>query len=168
MNAAHLHLMFNHVPVMGVLFVVLLLLWANHRQSLELIRAALVTFVSIAVAAGVVYMTGEPAEEVVEGLPGIAEASVEAHEAAALVSLGLAGTLGIFGVFGLWRLHRVARIPRWLPMGSLAGALIVAISMAWTANLGGRIRHPETAGSFVTPQQETSVGSPAARPEPQD
>src|SRR5262245_50766604 len=45
MNAAHLHLMFNHVPVMGVVFVVLLLLRANYRQSLELIRFALVTFV---------------------------------------------------------------------------------------------------------------------------
>jgi ethanolamine transporter EutH len=168
MNAAHLHLMLNHVPVMGVVFVVALLIWAVYSKSLELVRFALATFVGIALAAGVVYMTGEPAEEVVEGLPGIAEASVEAHEAAALVSLVLSGALGILGLFGLWRLRAAARVPRWLAMGSLAGALMVAISMAWTANLGGRIRHPETAGSLVATPQEASGGSPAAGPETRD
>jgi hypothetical protein len=156
MNAAHLHLMVNHAPLMGVLFALPLLSWAIYRQSLELVRFALVTFAGIAVAALVVYVTGEPAEHVVEQLSGVTEASVEAHEAAAVVSLALSAALGILGVFGLWRLRAAARIPRWLAVSAVAGALTVGVSMAWTANLGGQIRHQESAGDFVPAHQEMS------------
>jgi hypothetical protein len=115
------------------------------------------------VAAGLVgYLTGEHAEEVVEHLAGVAEASVEAHEAAAFVSLSLAGALGILGLFGLWQVRAVATVPGRLAWVSLVGAAVVALSMAWTANLGGLIRHPEAARTFVAPQQEMSSGSPRA------
>jgi uncharacterized membrane protein len=156
MNGAHLHLILNHIPVVGVLLLLPLLIWAIRRQSLELIRFALAAFVGIAVAALVVYLTGEPAEEVVEHLPGIAEPSVEAHEGAAVVSLVLAGALGVLGLFGLWQVRGVATAPRWLGWASLAGAVLVAISMAWTANLGGLIRHPEAAAGYVAPRPEMS------------
>jgi len=160
MNGAHLHLIFNHVPVVGALAVLPLLVWATYKQSVELFRVALAIFVAIAVAALVVYLTGEPAEEVVGHLPGVDMPNIEAHEEAAFVSLGLAGTLGILGLFGLWQLRAVATVPRTLTVGSLAGALIVAISMAWTANLGGLIRHPEAAVGFVAPD-EASEGGPS-------
>src|SRR5262245_29704769 len=112
MNAAHLHLILNHAPVIGALFALPLVMWALYGRRLELVRLTLATFVGIAVASIVVYVTGEPAEHVVEHLPGVAEASVEAHEAAAAVSLGLSTALGILGVFGLWRLRAAARVPR--------------------------------------------------------
>jgi uncharacterized membrane protein len=162
MNPAHLHLMFNHVPVVGVMLLLPLLVWAVYRQSLELVRFALAAFVGIALAALAVYLTGEPAEEVVEHLPGVAGAAVEAHEGAALVSLGLAVALGVLGLFGLWRMRAIATVPGGLAWASLAGAVVVALSMAWTANLGGLIRHPEAARGFVAPQQEMSGRNPGA------
>ena len=162
MNAAHLHLMFNHVPVVGVMLLLPLLVWAVYRQSLELVRFALAAFVGIALAALAVYLTGEPAEEVVEHLPGVAGAAVEAHEGAALVSLGLAAILGVLGLVGLWRMRAVATVPGGLAWASLAGAVVVALSMAWTANLGGLIRHPEAARGYVAPQPEVSSSRPIA------
>ena len=161
MNAAHLHLIINHAPVIGALFVLPLVIWAHYSKRIELVRLTLATFIGIAVTAVVVYVTGEPAEHVVEHLPGVAEASVEAHEAAAAVSLGLSTALGILGLFGLWRLRAAAKVPRWLATGALVGAFTVALSMAWTANLGGLIRHPETAGGFAPGQHEMSEGTRA-------
>ena len=59
MNAAHAHLMLNHVPVLGVVFGVLLLVTAMVRKSDELFKTSLVAF-AICAAVGVpVYLTGE-------------------------------------------------------------------------------------------------------------
>jgi hypothetical protein len=161
MNGAHLHLMFNHAPVIGALFVLPLLAWALFRQRVELVRLALAASVGVGIAAVIVYVTGEPAEHVVEQLPGVAEASVEAHEAAATVSLGLSTALAVLGLLGLWRLRAASRVPTWLAIGALAGVLTVALSMVWTATLGGLIRHPETAGGFAPPPHEISEGTRA-------
>jgi hypothetical protein len=154
MNAAHLHLMLNHVPVVGTLIVLPLLAWAIHRRSAELLRVVLATFVAIGVAGAVVYLTGEPAEEVVEHLAGVVHTSIEAHEDAARVSLRLTGGLGLLGLVGLWRLRAGARTPRWLVVSAVAGAMVVMISLGWTASLGGLIRHPEAAVDFVAPRTE--------------
>jgi hypothetical protein len=152
MNAAHLHLILNHTPVVGAFLMLPLLLWAVYKRSVELLRVAFAAFVVVAVAALVVYLTGEPAEEFVEDLQGVDMMNIEAHEEAALISLCLGEALGILGMYGLWRLRAAAALPSSLTMGAVAAAVIVALSMAWTANLGGLIRHPEAAIGFVAPE----------------
>lgn len=44
MSATHLHLVLNHVPILGIPFGIALLLMGVLRHSEELKRAALVTF----------------------------------------------------------------------------------------------------------------------------
>jgi len=46
MNWAHVHLILNHIPLIGIGFVILLLIIALVRRSSELIKVAL-TFVII-------------------------------------------------------------------------------------------------------------------------
>ena len=86
MNPAHLHLILNHVPVVGTLFGLALLGWGLLRKSEELTKTSLGILIIIALLAIPVYLTGEPAEEIVEHLPGVNEASIEQHEEAALVA----------------------------------------------------------------------------------
>ena len=62
MNQVHLHLLMNHLPILGVPFGLLLLCAGMLRQSDELKKAALLTFVVAALLAVPVYFTGEPAE----------------------------------------------------------------------------------------------------------
>jgi hypothetical protein len=50
------------------------------RKSEEIKKMCLWVFVLGAVVALPVYLTGEPAEEVVEHLPGVAESFIESHE----------------------------------------------------------------------------------------
>lgn len=154
MNWAHIHLMLNHVPVLGTVFGLVLLVWGLLRRSDVLQRAALATFVVVALTAIVVYLTGEPAEGVVERLVGTAEPAIEAHEGAAVVSLIGVELLGVIALGGLVLARRSWHAA--LTLGALVGSMVTAGLMARTANLGGQIRHTEVGGDAV--QQDAGHG----------
>ena len=150
MNWAHVHLMLNHVPVLGTVFGLVLLGWALVRRNEMLQRAALGTFIFTALAAIPVFLTGEPSEEMVEHLAGTAEQAIEAHEEAAVVALIAIEALGALALAALL-LFRKRVMPRPMVGAALVFALVTAGWMAQTANLGGRIRHAELrAGATQT------------------
>jgi hypothetical protein len=143
MSWAHIHLAISHVPVIGILIVLLLLVVATLRRSTELTRASYVLLVLMAASAVIVYLTGEPAEELVENLPGFSEAIVEEHEEVALIATIGMGVLGLVALVGLIRFRAPRIAPAWYDRGLLLLALLMGGVMAWTANLGGQIRHSE-------------------------
>lgn len=143
MSWAHIHLALTHVPVIGLLIVLLLLVVARLRRSAELMRVSYGLLVLLAVATVIVYLTGEPAEELVENLPGFSETLVEQHEEAALIATIGMGVLGLVALVGLIRFRAPWIAPAWYGSGVLLLALLMGGLMAWTANLGGQIRHSE-------------------------
>jgi uncharacterized membrane protein len=142
MNWAYVHLILNHVPVLGTIFGLALLAWALMRRNEPLQRTALATFIVVAVAALPVFFTGEPAEHMVEHLAGTAEPAIKAHEAAALAALIAVEILGVMSL-GALLLFRGRVVARAVIAAELAVALATAGLMAQTANLGGKIRHEE-------------------------
>ncbi len=154
MNAAHLHLIVNHFPVVGLLFGILLFAAAGVRRSEDLGRAALWTFVLTGVAGIVAYLTGSGAEEAVEGLAGVSERFVERHEEAALLATAAAGVAGLIALTGLIGFRRGSAFPRWFNPAVLAAALVAGGLMARAANLGGQIRHPEIQGTAVSAAEQ--------------
>lgn len=159
MNWAHVHLALNHVPVIVVPVSLALLAFAVVRKSADLTTASLGLLVIAAVLGGGVFLTGEPAEQVVGHLPGMSEQAIEAHEEAAEVA---AIVTGIAGLLGLWLLiaRRGGRhAPTWLLAATVVVALVAAGLLARAANLGGYIRHPEIAGGTTITQRLQSTGS---------
>ena len=75
--------MLNHIPVLGTAFGLALLAWALFKRSEELKRVSLGVLVIVALFAIPAYLTGEPAEEAIEHLPGVNEEAIEEHEDAA-------------------------------------------------------------------------------------
>lgn len=150
MNTVHLHLLLNHLPVVGTVIGTLLLAVALLRRSDELGRISLGLFGLLGAIALVVYLTGEPAEDAVEKLPGISHGLVERHEDAALVATIV---LGIFGALALATLllYRRRALPRWVTMLGFDTALVASSTMAYTANLGGQIRHTEIRAGAALP-----------------
>lgn len=148
MDAAQLHLLLNHLPVIGGIFALALLAYGWIRGQDAVVRVALWALV-VAGAAGIAtYLSGEPAEEVVEELAGVSEALIERHEEAAAWATGgsvLAGLIALF-VLGLHRARPVGR-------GAAAAVLVVGLGaaglMGWTAHLGGQVRHSEIRSGFV-------------------
>jgi hypothetical protein len=145
MSNAHWHLILNHLPVLGVPFGALLLGIGLLRGTMALQRAGLIVLVLAGVAAGVAYLTGEPAEHALEALGAAGsrpESLIEAHEEAALAATVAAGLLALGAAGALWRLVRGTAGRGWIA-GLLTLALVASLALGWVATLGGRISHPE-------------------------
>ncbi len=151
MNPTHLHLLLNHSPVLGTIFGLSLLLLGLAQKSAAVKQAALGTFVVVALLSVPVYLTGEPAEAGVKGLPGVSDQLMEQHEQAATVAFIGVLVLGVTALVGLSLFRRGKLVPAWLSSALLAAGLIVSGLMAWTANLGGQIRHSEIRGQATPP-----------------
>jgi hypothetical protein len=159
MNPAHIHLLLNHVPVIGTIITIPLLGWALLRRNAALLRTALAMLVAFSIAGGIVYLTGEPAEEAVEHLAGVSERVLELHEEAALLATVLLGLTGAVALGGLVAFRsRRSGIPQGFAVLVLVLSLLPAGAMAWTANLGGQIRHSEIRGTAVASAGEENTG----------
>jgi uncharacterized membrane protein len=149
MNGVHIHLLLNHIPVIGIAIGLVIFGLGVWRRNDSWTRLALGLFVVVALASLATMLTGEGAEEAVERLPGVTDAIIEPHEDAAQLASIAAYVLGATSLAGLILMrHRV--VPRALTMIVLPMVLLVAGLMAYTANLGGQIRHTEIrAGAVV-------------------
>jgi len=152
MNTVHLHLLLNHLPVVGTLIGTLLLAVALLRRSDELGRVSLGLFALLGVIALAVYLTGEPAEDAVEKLPGFSHGVVDRHQDAALVATIVVGLVGTFALASLLFYRRRA-LPRWVTVLGFGAALVASSAMAYTANLGGQIRHTEIRAGTILPSE---------------
>lgn len=142
MSFVDLHLMLNHVPVIGVMIVVFLLAIALVRRSSELSKVALTLLVVLGMVSVVVFLTGEPAEELIDGLAGVSQPALERHEDVAKYAMAVMEGIGLFALVVLAYFGR-RTVPRWVTAVALLLSLGASGTMAVTASLGGKIRHTE-------------------------
>jgi hypothetical protein len=142
-NWAHIHLMINHFPVVGVMGAILLFLYALIRKSEEVKMVSLGLFVLVALITLPVYFSGGFAEDAVKNLPGVTEKFIGQHAEVASYALVLMESLGIVALTGLFILRRSGVIPKWVIGVVLVCSLLATAVVGFTANLGGQIRHTE-------------------------
>jgi hypothetical protein len=146
--------MINHIPVIGILGAILMLVYSLIRKSEEVKMVSFGLFAIIALITPAVYFTGGAAEKIVKSLPGVTETYIGRHEEIASLTLVLMEMLGITSLAGLVLLRRSGAIPKWVVAMVLVLSLITAATANLTANLGGQIRHTEIrddAGSRAGP-----------------
>ena len=150
MSAVHIHLLLNHVPVLGSIACLLLLAAGLLRRSREVTVIALLATVVTALLTIPVFLTGEPAEDTVEKLPGVTKQYIHAHEEAAeaaFTAMEIAGALALLTlILGMRR-----ETPRWATLATLVVLLAAAGLIARAANLGGEIRHTEIHSGAAIP-----------------
>lgn len=159
MSATHIHLILNHVPVFGSIVGLALLGLSGWRKSDELKRVAFGFFVAVAILSAPVYLTGEPAEDSVKGLPGVSEAIVEKHEEAAAIAFTGVVILGVVGAVGLVLSRSGKTAPAWFGSTALAAAVAVSMLVGWTAHLGGQVRHTEIRPAGADAAADPEAGS---------
>jgi len=158
MNGAHLHLIVNHVPVMGVLFGLIFLLVAMVGRNKTLIKASLWILVFVAILTIPAYLTGGGAEEVLEGLPGISTDLIHEHEDAAEQAFIAVLALGVIAALGLLVNRAKNRVSGIFLATIFLLTIITGVLMGGAANMGGQIRHPEIRSG-------TAIPSPTQQPE---
>lgn len=152
LSAVHLHLMLNHIPVLGTIFVLAVLAWGLFRRSREVTTLALGLAVLLAIATVPAYLTGEPAEHLVEHESWFPKDLAHDHEESGETTFIAVIATGVvaLGALALRRgdRHRLA----WLPTLVALGLLVSFALAARTALLGGQIRHQEVRpGAVLAP-----------------
>jgi uncharacterized membrane protein len=145
MKPTHIHLLLNHVSIMAALFFVLIFFYGLIRSNETAKTISYVGFVLAALAAIPVFLTGEPAEDAVEKIPGVLESAIEKHEEEAEAAIWLISVTGILALGSLLRekisLFRSKALVAMMIIVSLASAATIS----YTGYLGGQIRHTEIA-----------------------
>jgi uncharacterized membrane protein len=143
MNLTHLHLVSNHIPVIGLAFGILFLLGGMFRKSLELQVAAYLTFILSTFAVIIAYFTGEPAVESVEYIFDVTEQSIDAHASAAKATFFSMLVLSALSLIALILANKKpSRVSGFAQVVVLVAAVSFGLA-AYTSNLGGKIRHTE-------------------------
>ncbi len=143
MNAAQVHLALNHLPIGLVVVGAPLLLAAILRKSKELKAAASIVLIVSALTSIPVFLSGEPAEEIVEHRAGVSERVIHEHEEAAELSLIFIEVVGAL-MLAAWLFDRFrAPVPNGVWFGILGLTVLTLGLFVRTAHLGGLIRHDE-------------------------
>ncbi|MBF9236582.1 hypothetical protein I2I05_04155 [Hymenobacter sp. BT683] len=153
MNQAHLHLLVNHVPILGSLFALVLLGAGLLQKNTTMIRAGLVAVLAAGVLCLPAQLTGEGAAEVVQTLPRVSRALIQDHETAAEQGFWVlegAATLALLALLLLKNNSPRARLVAALAL--VATGLSFGL-LARAGSLGGRIVHTEIREGFGTPDE---------------
>ncbi len=143
MDATHLHLLLNHFPIIGTILGVGVMAYGYITSSDQVKKSALWTWFVMALIAIPVFLTGEPAEESIEGIAGVSEGLIEEHEEAATVAIWLMEALGLLSLVTLVLGKTKDSLSKPLVLVSTVLGLVVFGAMARTGYLGGQIRHSE-------------------------
>jgi uncharacterized membrane protein len=151
MNPAHLHLLVNHLPIIGAAFAVGLGFFAYLKKSADLSQATLWLLLVVGAGTGAAMWTGNEAEDVVEKLPGVSRQAIHEHEEAAEFARYAGLGSGLFALVLLARLRGRPESHRNATVFALFMAVLTLALMARTGYLGGFIRHPEIGGATASP-----------------
>lgn len=159
-NLAHLHLLLNHVPTVGAVVALGLLILAFIRRDEPIERAGLEVLFVIAVLTLPVYMSGVAAYQKLRGRPEISDTAVRVHQDAALGGFTVTEFAGFIAWVALWQSRRRGRAARGLVPAVALLSILALLLMARAATLGGDIHHPE-----ILSDVSSGVATPAADPE---
>jgi hypothetical protein len=158
-NIAHLHLLLNHVPTVGAVVALGLLIVAFVRRDEPLKLAGLEVLFAIAVLTLPVYMSGVAAHQKLKNQPGISDDAMRVHQDAALDGFMVTEFAGFVAWIALWQSRRRGRATPGLVPAATVLAILALVIMGRAATLGGDIRHPEIRANA------SAASEPAGDPE---
>ncbi|MEM6794450.1 MAG: hypothetical protein AAF725_10750 [Acidobacteriota bacterium] len=152
MTAVHIHLMLVHLPVVGVLFAAVILLFAQLMKRDLLTIVGYCTLLACAATAAAAYYSGPSAADQLGASLGGGQSAgggdpltdwVEQHALIAkvfFIALVLAAVLAMQALLHFFQGDAPPGWLRWVILGSVA---VLCYLGAWSAHLGGAIRHVE-------------------------
>lgn len=162
MDTTHLHLLLNHFPIIGTLIGSILLFFGIIKKQENIKTVASFILFVMAILAIPVFLTGEPAEESVEKLPGVLDSMIELHEEAANIAIWLMELTGFAALIALFLQKRKQDMAKTTFFVVFILSVICFAAMARTGYYGGKIRHSEIrTGSAESLQNGINNGNEA-------
>ncbi len=143
MNEAHLHMVVNHFPIIGIIFGLGILITGIVLKNNSVKTVAYVLFIVAAIFAALSMGTGEGAEELVEDMPTIGKQIIHEHEENAET---FALVLYVLGGLSLLTLFFNVKKMVYEKYTTIAIVIIAAIGVFLAKEVGtsgGEIRHTE-------------------------
>jgi len=158
-NFDYLHLLLNHVPIIGFFVGVALFVASFTGNNEDLRRSSLIIFAAVALLTIPTFASGVGADRTIAQEPGISDALVRRHEGAAMLGLWFVEATGAAALMVLWRSRRPGGASRGNLAAVLLLAIVAAVLMGRTGNTGGDIRHPQPGAAQGAAITEGMVGS---------
>lgn len=141
-DAAHVHLLVNHFPIIlsAIGLIAALVALATRRRAVWVY--ALATLTISGVTAYPVMLTGHAAEDVMEKKWYVVKDAIHEHEEASDWATWMLLAMGVASAYGWYRLVRQPEAkgpPAWVQAAVIVTALLGATTSARTAWLGGKI-----------------------------
>ena len=173
LTPAHLHLALNHVPIIGLAVACLPVLVGILFHSRGALASGLLAVILCAGTMPFIMETGEEAQEsfvdgsISPGMDVAGKAAFREHGHRAKFTAPVVYAAGILALVALLALIKFPRQAAWIGWAVLVGSTLSIALSVWTAEAGGRIRHPEfrpepksTAQPQLQPQSQ-GQGTPS-------
>lgn len=144
MEVSHIHIVINHVPLLGTAFGLILLISGLIFKNKSLEKVGLITFVVIGLATIGTYFSGKKAIGPIKEIAGTSREAIHEHSDMAETALYL--------MLGLMLASLTVLIVQWRsktrktgPMNGIVIVLAITtfVFMSIVNNLGGKVRRPE-------------------------
>lgn len=156
MNDAHLHMLVNHFPIIGLFFGIGILLFGVVKKNPLLINTAYIIFIFCMIMGKISMFTGEKAEDIVENL-GISHDLIHEHEELAegfMKIFYLLGLTSILGLYANFKKHSKSLLVAYL---AITIAIVTVILSKSVGTSGGEIRHTEIRENATQTSTNTEV-----------
>ena len=153
MNQAHIHLIINHLPIMGSLFAAVLLGAGVLQKNLSLTRAGLVAVLAAGLLCLPAQLTGAGAAAIVQNMPRVSRALIQNHSEAAELGFWALEVAAAAALFSLLLLKNASPKAKLLTLLTLVLTFVSFGMLARAGSLGGQIRHTEIREGFGTPDE---------------
>ena len=143
MNAAHFHLVVNHLPIIGLWIGILVLIAGFLFKKTDVKLTALGLFIFSAITSAFAFLSGEGAAKVVGNITGISETLIHTHEEYAEMFFILTMILGVISLVTFIMELKKFKYAKHLMILTLLVAIADGVLAKYVGTSGGEIRHTE-------------------------
>ena len=154
MNEAHLHLTFNHLPLIAPIIALLIMIGGILLKSEVIKRTAYAIFILGAIMTIPAFVSGEGAEEIAEELPGVTHHIIHEHEEVAETFALLSYLLGVLSLIGIWSNWKGKSLSKASTYVTVLLSIVLIFLGKQVGTSGGEIRHTEIRDSYSVDIEE--------------
>jgi uncharacterized membrane protein len=143
MNPVWMHLLVNHIPIIATAFALVTVLVGLVIKNDVVRKTGLIMYVVAGLSVYAANLTGEPAEEMIENIPGVSEQQIEKHQEAAELTVTLMSIALFLALVHLFNRPPAPTFQRLVLTAFLIVGIAAGIQAMITGHEGGLIRRPD-------------------------